>query len=106
MHNDRGAASQRARVATVIAALVLLATAAPRLHAQDEAARLRNQRAELERILAFAGIRVSSNVLEEALRVVSPRMRHQRASGASLGPDIEALYARLSREAEYECSDF
>jgi hypothetical protein len=65
-------------------------------------AMLTKPRAELERILDFAGIHVSSDVLEEALRVVSPRMRHQRASDVSLAPYIEALYAQLSREAEYE----
>lgn len=52
-------------------------------------------REELERIAAFAGIDVSPAVLDEVARVVSPGMRHQRASEVSLTPEIEALYARL-----------
>lgn len=60
---------------------------------------LANPRAELQRILRFAGMSVSSDVLDEALRVVSPRMRHQRAEGAPLTPELARLYAQLSREA-------
>lgn len=60
---------------------------------------LTQPRAELERILAFAGIPVSSDVLDEATRVASPRMRRQFARGEKLAPDLEALYAGLSREA-------
>jgi hypothetical protein len=63
---------------------------------------LTRPRAELERILAFAGIRVSSDALDEVVRVVSPRLRHQQGSDVSLAPEIEALYARLCREAECE----
>ena len=74
-------------------------SAADRLVTHYEAA-LTRPRAELERILAFAGISVSSAVLDEAVRVVSPRLRHQRADDASLSPELAALYARLSREAE------
>lgn len=62
-------------------------------------------RAALERILTFAGIQVSSDVLEEATRFVSPRMRHQRAEVTELEPELAALYARLSYEAEYELPD-
>ena len=47
-------------------------------------AMLTKPRAELERILTFAGIHVSSDVLDEAVRVVSPRLRHQRADSAKL----------------------
>jgi hypothetical protein len=60
---------------------------------------LSNPRAELERILSFAGLDVAPEVLEEAARIASPRMRHQLASGAGLPPEVGALYARLSREA-------
>jgi hypothetical protein len=63
---------------------------------------LTKPRQELERIAAFAGIDVSSEALDEIARVVSPRMRHQRAVDASLPPALAELYARLSREAEYE----
>lgn len=68
-------------------------------------AMLTKPRAELERILAFAGIRVSSDALDEATRVVAPRLRHQRADTAPLDPEIAALYARLSREAESTVSN-
>ncbi|HJQ36409.1 MAG TPA: sulfotransferase [Thermoanaerobaculia bacterium] len=60
---------------------------------------LANPRVELERIVAFAGVSVSSEVLDEAVRVVSPRLRHQRADAATLNPEIAALYAQLLREA-------
>jgi len=72
-----------------------------RLVTHYEAA-LTTPRAELERIVTFAGIHVPSDVLDEVVRVVSPRMRHQRADAARLTPEIEALYARLSREAAHE----
>ena len=62
---------------------------------------LANPREELQRILTFAGMPVASDVLEEALRAVSPRMRHQRATTTVLPPDVGDLYARLAREAEY-----
>lgn len=61
---------------------------------------LTNPRAELERILAFAGMHVSSAALDEAAQVVSPRLRHQRAETAELDPELATLYARLVREAE------
>lgn len=63
---------------------------------------LTRPRAELERILTFAGIRASSDALGEVARVVSPRLRHQRGSEVSLAPETEALYAQLCREAKYE----
>ena len=50
MHNDGRAASRGAWLAPIVASLLLLGAGATRLQAQDEAARLRNQRAELERI--------------------------------------------------------
>ena len=59
---------------------------------------LTNPRAELQRILAFAEMDVSSDVLDEALRVVSPRMRHQRAD-APLNAELARLYAELCDEA-------
>jgi hypothetical protein len=62
-------------------------------------AMLTQPRAELERILTFAGIRVSSNALDEIVRAVSPRLRHQRASAARLDPELAGLYAQLSNEA-------
>ena len=55
-------------------------------------AMLTRPRQELERIVAFAGIDVSSEALDEVARVASPRMRHQRADDASLSPELAALY--------------
>lgn len=75
-------------------------SAANRLVTHYEAT-LTRPRAELERMLDFAGIRVSSAALDEATRVVSPRMRHQRAE-TPLAPELADLYARLCREAEYD----
>jgi hypothetical protein len=63
-------------------------------------AMLTRPRAELERILDFAGIDVSSAAIDEITRVVSPRLRHQRATDASLSPELAALYDRLLHEAE------
>jgi hypothetical protein len=63
---------------------------------------LTKPRAELQRILAFAGIQVSPGVLDEAVRVVTPRLRHQRVDAARLDPELARLYAQLSREAEYD----
>lgn len=63
---------------------------------------LANPRAELQRILEFAEMDVSAEVIEETFRVVSTRMRHQRADVASLDPELARLYAQLSREAGYE----
>ena len=57
---------------------------------------LARPRAELERILAFAGISVSSATLEEAARAVSPQMRHQRADAAIQDPELARLYAQLT----------
>jgi hypothetical protein len=62
-------------------------------------AALTKPRAELERIVAFAGMHVPPDVLDEAVRVVSPRMRHQRADTATLDPELATLYEQLSREA-------
>jgi hypothetical protein len=56
---------------------------------------LTNPRAELERILAFAGIDVSPDVLREAVSVVAPRLRHQRAEAATLEPELARLYEEL-----------
>ncbi len=64
-------------------------------------AMLAKPRAELARILAFAGIQTSSAALDDVTRVVSPRLRHQRANTPALDPELERLYADLSREAEY-----
>ena len=74
-----------------------------RLVTHYEAA-LTKPRAELERILAFAGMHVSPAALDEAVRVVSPRLRHQRADTAGLDPELETLYARLSREASTDAN--
>lgn len=57
---------------------------------------LTNPRAELQRILAFAGVDVSPDVLTEAVRVVAPRLRHQRAEAATLDPELAALYRALA----------
>lgn len=65
-------------------------------------ATLTKPRAELERILSFAGMHVSSDVLDEVARAVSPRMRHHHGDRARLDPELARLYARLSREAVYE----
>ena len=62
-------------------------------------ATLRAPRVELERILAFAGLQPSAAVLDDAVRLVAPRLRHQRADATRLTPETEALYARLTREA-------
>ena len=75
-------------------------SAANRLVTHYEAV-LREPRAELERMLAFAGMAVPSAVLEDATRVVSPQRRHQRANAAPLDPALAGLYASLSREAGY-----
>lgn len=64
-------------------------------------AMLTNPRAELQRIFVFAGMHVSSDAIDEALRVVSPRMRHQRAGAVPLDPELAGLYAQLSAEAGY-----
>lgn len=64
-------------------------------------AMLTRPRAELERILSFAGISVSPEVLDDAVRIVTPRLRHQQAPDAPLAPEIDALYARLLREAQW-----
>lgn len=76
-------------------------SAGDRLVTHYEAA-LTQPRAELARILNFAGIHVSSHVLDDVVRVVSPRMRHQRADAARLEPELARLYAQLSREAAYD----
>jgi hypothetical protein len=62
-------------------------------------ATLTQPRQELERILAFAGMDVPPAVLEDATRVVSPGLRHQRAGHVSLPPETEALLTRLARDA-------
>lgn len=57
---------------------------------------LTKPRQELERVVAFAGIGVSSEALDEIVRTVSPRMRHQRADDTSLSPELAALYEKWS----------
>ena len=64
---------------------------------------LTQPRAELERILDFAGVVVAPNRLDEAVRIVSPRMRHQRAETVRLNPELAALYQQLSCDAGYDC---
>lgn len=64
-------------------------------------AMLTNPRAELERILTFAGMHVAGGALDEATRVVTPRLRHQRAEAAALDPELAGLYAQFSREAQW-----
>lgn len=64
-------------------------------------ATLIDPRRELERVLAFAGIPVAADRLDEAVRVVSPRLRHQRAAITELPPELARLYAQLCGEAEY-----
>jgi len=63
---------------------------------------LADPRKELERLTAFAGLRVSSADLDEIASVVSPAMRRQQKADVALPAAVEALYARLSREAGYE----
>jgi hypothetical protein len=62
-------------------------------------ATLRSPRAELERVLAFAGLAPSAAVLDDVVRLVSPRLRHQRVEAGPLAPGTGALYDRLAREA-------
>ena len=62
-------------------------------------AMLTKPRAELERILTFAGIPVSSDALDDVIRVVSPRLRHQRTDSATLDRELAELYGQLCREA-------
>jgi hypothetical protein len=60
---------------------------------------LARPRAELERILTFAGMRVPSARLDEVAGVVSPRLRHHQGSDLRSGPALDAMYAQLCREA-------
>jgi hypothetical protein len=60
---------------------------------------LTHPRRELERILPFVGIQVPPAVIDDAVSVVSPRLRHQQADAASLPDATRALYARLTAEA-------
>jgi hypothetical protein len=55
--------------------------------------------AELQRIVSWAGIEVSPDRIEEAVRVVKPRLRHQRSEAPVLEPRLERLYAQLCDEA-------
>lgn len=63
---------------------------------------LENPRSELQRILSFAGVEASEDAIENAIQIVRPRMRHQRASAAVLPDDISRLYRQLAHEAGYE----
>lgn len=67
-------------------------------------AMLAKPHAELERILTFAGIPVSSGVLDEVVRVVSPRLRHQRTDSTKLNHELAELYGQLCLEARYACN--
>lgn len=60
---------------------------------------LTDPRAELQRILAHAGVQVAAGTIEDAVGIVRPRMRHQRAGSAPLEPRLAGLYERLAREA-------
>ena len=73
-------------------------SAANRLVTHYEAM-LTRPRAELERILDFAGMRVSSDVLDAVTGVVTPRLRHHRASTAVMDGELAERYAELLREA-------
>jgi len=63
-------------------------------------AMLTKPRAELERILTFAGIHISSDVLDNVVRVVSPRLRHQQTDSPKLNRELAELYGQLCREAQ------
>lgn len=60
-------------------------------------AMLTKPRTELDRIVAFARLRISPDALDEIVSVVSPRMRHQRAE--TLDPQLAELYSSLVRES-------
>ena len=75
-------------------------SAANRLVTHYEAM-LTRPRAELERIVDFAGLRVSADVLDSVIRVVAPRLRHHGAGTAVLDPELARRYAELSREAAF-----
>ena len=61
---------------------------------------------ELRRVVDFAGLQVSPEVLERSARIVSSSLRHKRSSIASLRaanvrPEVIDLYAALCEEANH-----
>jgi len=66
----------------------------------------RNAGDELRRVLDFAGLQVSPEVIAASARSVSPSLRHKRSSisslrSANLAPEVIDLYAALCEEAGY-----
>ena len=66
----------------------------------------RDPNSELERVLDFIGLKVSSEMIEESTRIVSREMRHQHTSIASLreanvSPELIDLYIALCEEANH-----
>ena len=66
----------------------------------------RDASSELQRVLDFVGMKVSSEVIEESTRMVSSSLRHQRSSIASLreanvNPEVIDLYLSLCEEASH-----
>jgi hypothetical protein len=77
-------------------------TSATRCLVTHYEAMLKDPRAELARILAFAGVGASAAVRDEAIRIVSPRLRHHHhARAAVLDPALDSIYAHLVREAAH-----
>lgn len=64
-------------------------------------AMLADPRAELQRIVSWAGIDATPERIEEAVRVVKPRLRHQRSEVRSFEPEVARLYAQLCDEAAH-----
>jgi hypothetical protein len=61
---------------------------------------------ELERVLGFAGIEVSPEVVDETTRIVSSAMRHQNSSITSLreanvSSEVIDLYVAMCEEANH-----
>ncbi|HYU24686.1 MAG TPA: sulfotransferase [Thermoanaerobaculia bacterium] len=60
---------------------------------------LDDPRGELERLLDFAGLPVSSAAREQAVAVTKRSLRHQRVHDAPLDPALASLYAQLCAES-------
>jgi hypothetical protein len=61
---------------------------------------------ELRRVLDFAGLQVSSEIIVRSARIVSSSLRHKRSSlmslrAANVSPEIIDLYAALCEEANH-----
>lgn len=56
---------------------------------------------ELARILDFAGVKATPEVIERHARTASERLRHHRADKRPMPDEIRALYERLCAAAEF-----